>query len=140
MSIPNQYTHTLEVNKESPYFREMIPAPMFEGIWAQSKQMALGYLCQLDPSHAELYQKEFPLLDEAFEAEFFKQSVYEMFAGCLDPQAPMFQYMMLNSVAKMVAYGRFLIEKKLYKLQSINMDMIHHLLPDQLTKVLIMVF
>ena len=74
MSIPNQNIRTYTINKESPYYRELIPRPLFEGIWTKAKAMAVGYLCKLDPSHATLYQQQFPTINKYLEMDFFKES------------------------------------------------------------------
>ncbi|EKE36939.1 hypothetical protein ENUP19_0046G0078 [Entamoeba nuttalli] len=111
MSFPNTVPYHYEINKESLYYRELIPKPMFEGIFAKVKQMAIGFLCQQDPSHAELYKTKFMLINDCLEAPFFKESLYEMFAGCTDPESDSFKVMMRSSVAKTACYGRFCLER-----------------------------
>ena len=115
MSIPLENAKFYTMNKESPYYREHIPKEMFDALWEQSKQMALGYMCQLDPSHAALYQEKWPQISQYLDTPFFKESHYDMFPGCFNPEEGMFQDNIRSNVAKMVGYGRFCLERDMYK-------------------------
>ncbi|EKE38792.1 hypothetical protein ENUP19_0368G0040 [Entamoeba nuttalli] len=115
MSLPNIYPEHYTINTNSPYYRELIPKPMFDALFEKAKVMAIGFLCQMDPSHADLYKTQFPLIYPELEAPFFKQGLYEMFAGCLDPESTNFKFVMKSVVAKIVCYGRYCIERNLYQ-------------------------
>ena len=115
MSFPTEYPYKYTIKKDSPYYRDFIPDQMFEGIWAKGKQMSLGFLCQYDPSNAELYKENFPKIFPELDKDWFKDSFKEMFVGCTDPQSGSFQVQMRSLVAKMANYARFLIERMLHK-------------------------
>ena len=115
MSFPTELPYKYTMDKTSPYYQELIPRPMFEAIWAKAKPMAIGYLSQLDPSHATLYQTEFPKIYPELDKEWFKESCYEMFVGCHDMESPCFKLTMRGLVAKMASWGRFSMERMMYK-------------------------
>ena len=115
MTFPTEVPYKYTANKESPYYREPIPEPMFEGIWAKAKQMCIGFLSQQDPQNASLYQENFPKIYPEIDKPFFKDSFREMFVGCSDPESESFKVQMRSLIAKMANYGRFCMERMMYK-------------------------
>ncbi|ELP94059.1 hypothetical protein EIN_183460 [Entamoeba invadens IP1] len=112
---PADYPEHYTINKESKYYREMIPRPMYEQLFAKAKMMACGFLCQQDPSHAQIFKENWESIAKDLEEPFFKETMYEFFAGCFDPESVIFKVSMRSLVAKISLYGRFCIERNLAK-------------------------
>ncbi|EDR22509.1 hypothetical protein, conserved [Entamoeba dispar SAW760] len=115
MSLPNTYPEHYEINKESKYYRNLIPRPLFEEYFNNIKKLSIDFLCKLDPSHAELYKSFVPEIDNFVNQPFFKESMYEMFAGCEDQTSVPFKTTMRSSVAKMAALIKYNLELKIDK-------------------------
>lgn len=101
------------VNKESPYYRELLPREVFDAIYNKLKQAAIGFLCSMDPSHAEIYKSLLPEYDHYLEDPLFKDNFYEFFAGCQDTKSELFMSVFKNSAFKLGCYLHFLKERDL---------------------------
>ena len=115
MTFPTELPYKYTQKKDFPYYRELLPREQFEAIYENIKQSALGFLCTFDPSHTALYQEYFPKINAELDKEFFKESSYDMFAGCQDPESVSFKFAMRSSITKMAIYARFCMEKLIYK-------------------------
>ncbi|EMD46668.1 sulfotransferase, putative [Entamoeba histolytica KU27] len=112
-----------EIHKENKYGLPLLPKENFEAIFTELGKQSIGLLCQLDPTHAELYQKEIPSLIPTVPQQFI-DSMHELLAGCFDQQSELFKMMTRNVVAKYSACLRFLLEKKLYQKELDNTSML----------------
>ncbi|KAL7713096.1 Sulfotransferase [Entamoeba marina] len=102
---------SLECDKNSPYYRELLPMEEFDRRYAEMKQMAIGLLCQLDPSHADLYKTILPEYDHYLENSEFKQNIRELYAGCQDETSPCTQMVTNGMPIRLASYLKFLKER-----------------------------
>jgi len=105
-----------EYNPNNKFAKERLPEEQMKGIIEKLKQLSIGFLCKLDPSHAELYksnaEKIFKIMEE--EGCFF-DLVKDRYVGCTDPSLGIYQDETRSNTAKMSSYFRFLLERELYK-------------------------
>ena len=103
-----------ELDKTNQYLQPDMPQPMFDKIWENLKLAAIQQLCNLDPSHAEEYKSMIPNSEDYLHPEL-KKGMLHYFAGCFDPESPLFKQMSRNVCGKLMTYLRFSLEKKLYQ-------------------------
>ncbi|EDR25322.1 hypothetical protein, conserved [Entamoeba dispar SAW760] len=106
---------TYTANKESPYYRPLLPEAAFDPIFQKEIQYAVGFLCQMDPSHAELYKTIPSEYMKYLQDPKFKDNFREFFAGCFDPESELFKMVFKNNVVKLASYMRFLKERDMDK-------------------------
>jgi hypothetical protein len=109
-----EYPMKYELDKDSKYFREPLPEPMFQQIYEKIKLAAIGALSQADPKFADLYKSILPDADRYLDPQFI-DVLRDFFVGCQDINSPMAQVIIRNLTGKLCTYLRFQKEREMYK-------------------------
>ncbi|ELP91867.1 sulfotransferase, putative, partial [Entamoeba invadens IP1] len=117
----NPFTYSVDTTNK--YGLPLIPDEHWEPLFAELGKQSIGLLMQLDPTHAELYQKEIPQTFNDIPKQF-KDAMHEMMAGCFDQKSKLFEMMTRNVIVKYASYLRFLMERRLYKEKLESTDLL----------------